>query len=37
MTDSSIGTPEQLRDPNYMPTLGKAVPLGIQHVLAKFA
>ncbi len=37
MTDSSIGTPEQLRDPNYMPALGKAVPLGLQHVLAMFA
>ena len=37
MTDASIGTPEQLRDPNYMPDLGKAVPLGLQHVLAMFA
>jgi xanthine permease len=37
MTDISIGTPEQLRDPNYTPALGKAVPLGIQHVLAMFA
>ncbi len=37
MTDASIGTPEQLRDPNYMPPLGKAVPLGLQHVLAMFA
>ena len=36
MADSSIGTPEQLRDPNYTPALGKAVPLGIQHVLAMF-
>ena len=36
MTDTSIGTPEQLRDPNYMPPLYKAVPLGIQHVLAMF-
>lgn len=33
---SSIGTPEQLRDPNYMPPIYKAVPLGIQHVLAMF-
>ena len=33
---SSIGTPEQLRDPNYMPGLHKAIPLGIQHVLAMF-
>jgi len=36
MTDTSIGTPEQLRDPNYTPALQKAVPLGIQHVLAMF-
>jgi NCS2 family nucleobase:cation symporter-2 len=33
---SSIGTPAQLRDPNYMPPLMQAVPLGIQHVLAMF-
>lgn len=37
MTHSSLGTPEQLRDPNYMPPLANAVPLGIQHVLAMFA
>ena len=36
MADRSIGTPEQLRDPNYTPALGRAVPLGIQHVLAMF-
>ncbi|WP_343079870.1 nucleobase:cation symporter-2 family protein [Ostreiculturibacter nitratireducens] len=36
MADVSIGTPEQLRDPDYMPDIGKAVPLGIQHVLAMF-
>ncbi len=36
MTDNSIGTPEQLRDPNYTPPLAKAVPLGIQHVMAMF-
>ncbi|MFY0691054.1 MAG: purine permease [Paracoccaceae bacterium] len=36
MADTSIGTPEQLRDPNYTPGLHKAVPLGIQHVLAMF-
>lgn len=36
MSDTSIGTPEQLRDPNYTPPLGKAIPLGIQHVLAMF-
>ena len=31
-----LGTAEQLRDPNYTPPLAKAVPLGIQHVLAMF-
>jgi xanthine permease len=36
MADHSIGTPEQLRDPDYMPPFHKAVPLGIQHVLAMF-
>ena len=36
MADTSIGTPEQLRDPNYTPALYKAIPLGIQHVLAMF-
>lgn len=35
-TTSSIGTPEQLRDPNYTPPIGTAIPLGIQHVLAMF-
>jgi len=34
--NSSIGTPEQLRDPNYTPPLMQAIPLGIQHVLAMF-
>lgn len=36
MTDTSIGTPEQLRDPDYTPALSRAIPLGIQHVLAMF-
>lgn len=36
MTNRSIGTPEQLRNPNYTPALHKAIPLGIQHVLAMF-
>ncbi|MDQ2089851.1 uracil-xanthine permease family protein [Marimonas arenosa] len=36
MSASSIGTPDQLRDPNYTPALGRAIPLGIQHVLAMF-
>ncbi|MGI9373528.1 MAG: uracil-xanthine permease family protein [Hyphomicrobiales bacterium] len=34
--DTSIGTPEQLRDPDFTPPLSKAIPLGIQHVLAMF-
>ncbi|WP_370285751.1 uracil-xanthine permease family protein [Pseudooceanicola nanhaiensis] len=34
---SSLGTPEQLRDPDYTPPLANAIPLGIQHVLAMFA
>lgn len=37
MTDSSIGTAEQLRDPNYTPPMAQAIPLGIQHVMAMFA
>jgi NCS2 family nucleobase:cation symporter-2 len=36
MKISGLGTPEQLRDPDYTPPLGKAIPLGIQHVLAMF-
>ena len=36
MAETSIGTPEQLQDPNFTPALHKAVPLGIQHVLAMF-
>jgi NCS2 family nucleobase:cation symporter-2 len=36
MADNSIGTAEQLRDPNYTPALSRAIPLGIQHVLAMF-
>jgi len=34
--DMSYGTAEQLRDPHYMPPLGNAIPLGIQHILAMF-
>ena len=34
--NSALGTPEQLRDPNYTPPLAQAIPLGIQHVLAMF-
>ncbi|MBJ3778015.1 uracil-xanthine permease family protein [Acuticoccus mangrovi] len=36
MTAHYLGTPEQLRDPNYTPPLTQAIPLGIQHVLAMF-
>lgn len=36
MSSNAIGTPEQLRDPNYTPPLQHAIPLGIQHVLAMF-
>ncbi len=34
---SDNATPEQLKDPDYQPPLGQAIPLGIQHVLAMFA
>ncbi|OWU85741.1 uracil permease [Oceanicola sp. 22II-s10i] len=37
MAGTALGTPAQLRDPNYTPPLIDAVPLGIQHVLAMFA
>ena len=36
ISNSSLGTPEQLRDPDYTPAISQAVPLGIQHVLAMF-
>ncbi len=36
MTDATIDLKTQLTDPNYMPPLAQAVPLGIQHVLAMF-
>ncbi|MFN7002832.1 MAG: uracil-xanthine permease family protein [Roseinatronobacter sp.] len=36
MADTSLGTPAQLRDPDYTPPLYKAIPLGVQHVLAMF-
>ena len=35
-TNTALGTPEQLRDPNFTPPLSSAIPLGIQHVLAMF-
>ena len=31
-----MSTPVNLKDPNYMPPLSQAVPLGIQHILAMF-
>lgn len=36
MADKTLGAPDQLRDPDYTPSLVKAIPLGIQHVLAMF-
>ena len=36
MDNSALGSPEQLKDPDYTPPLSAAVPLGIQHVLAMF-
>lgn len=36
MADTSLGTPEPLRDPDYTPPLYKAIPLGVQHLLAMF-
>ena len=36
MAGSTLGTPEQLRDPDYTPPVARAIPLGIQHVLAMF-
>ena len=36
MSYANIGTPEQLRDPDFTPALQRAIPLGIQHVLAMF-
>ena len=34
---STLGTPDQLRDPDHLPPLPQAAALGIQHVLAMFA
>lgn len=36
-TSHLLGTPEQLRDPDYTPPLVTTIALGIQHVLAMFA
>jgi NCS2 family nucleobase:cation symporter-2 len=35
-SENSVGTAEQLRDPEYSPPIAKAIPLGLQHVLAMF-
>ena len=35
-SNASIGSKEQLQDPNYTPPMSVAIPLGIQHVLAMF-
>ena len=37
MTNSTTGSPVEMRDPNVTPPMGQAIPLGIQHVLAMFA
>ena len=37
MTNSEIGTAEQLKDPNHEIPLGPRTALGVQHVLAMFA
>ena len=37
MTNENIGTPDQLKDPNYEIPMGPRTALGIQHVLAVFA
>lgn len=36
MTGPTVGTAEQMRDPDFTPPLIQAIPLGIQHVLAMF-
>ncbi len=37
MSEQSIGTPDQLKDPNYEVPMGPRAALGLQHVLAMFA
>jgi len=37
MTNENIGTPDQLKDPDYEIPFGPRTALGIQHVLAMFA
>ena len=36
MNELDLDTDNRLRDPNYLPPLKRAIPLGIQHVLAMF-
>jgi NCS2 family nucleobase:cation symporter-2 len=36
MTHENTATPQNQQDPNYMPPLKRAIPLGVQHVLAMF-
>ena len=36
MTDTTM-TKENMRDPEYLPPMAQAIPLGLQHVLAMFA
>jgi xanthine permease len=36
MTERSLGTPDQRKDPDHVLPLADALPLGIQHVLAMF-
>ncbi|MEC8727932.1 MAG: solute carrier family 23 protein, partial [Pseudomonadota bacterium] len=33
---SSLGSVEDLKNPDYMPPMIQAIPLGIQHILAMF-
>ena len=37
MANENIGTPDQLKDPDYEIPMGPRTALGIQHVLAMFA
>ncbi len=36
MNEQNLETEDRLKDPNYLPPLKRAIPLGIQHVLAMF-
>jgi len=37
VTGNTMADANQMRDPDYKPPLGEAIPLGVQHVLAMFA